>query len=99
MRIFFVCQRVPFPPNRGDKITTFNEIRHFARHHEVHVFCLADGKEDLDNIPGLLEYAKSVTAIPSYSLNGKFRALAALITEICLPPSAPGGIRFWPTSS
>ena len=46
MRMFFICQRVPFPPDRGDKITTFNEIRHLSAKHEVHVFCLADGKPD-----------------------------------------------------
>src|SRR5271166_4517314 len=64
MRIFFVCQRVPFPPDRGDKITTFNEIRHLSTKHEVHIFCLADGTQDLDNIPGLSRYAPSVTAVP-----------------------------------
>ena len=50
MRIFYICQRVPFPPDRGDKITTYNEIKHLARRHEVHVFCMADGVEDLANV-------------------------------------------------
>ena len=43
MRIFFVSQRFPLPPNRLEKTTTFNEIRNVARRHEVHVFGLADG--------------------------------------------------------
>ena len=63
MRIFFVCQRVPFPPDRGDKIATFHEIRHLSTKHEVHVFCLADGTSDLANIPGLRDHAASVTAV------------------------------------
>jgi len=79
MRIFFVCQRVPFPPDRGDKITTFNEIRHLSTAHEVHVFCLGDGARDLDNIPGLRPYAKSVTAVPVGGWAGKLRALGALV--------------------
>ncbi|HEY3910167.1 MAG TPA: TIGR03087 family PEP-CTERM/XrtA system glycosyltransferase [Stellaceae bacterium] len=78
MRIFFVCQRVPFPPDRGDKITTFNEIRHLSAAHEVHVFCLGDGARDLDNIPGLRAYAKSVTAFPVNGKRSRLRALAAL---------------------
>ena len=78
MRIFFICQRVPFPPDRGDKITTFNEIRHLSTTHEVHVFCLADGRRDLDNVPGLLCYARSVTAVPVTRRTGKLRALKAL---------------------
>ena len=78
MRIFFICQRVPFPPDRGDKITTYNEIRHLSTKHEVHVFCLADGTPDLDNIPGLRRYAKSVTAVP-VGWASKLRALNAML--------------------
>ncbi len=80
MRIFFVCQRVPFPPDRGDKITTFNEIRHLSAAHEVHVFCLGDGMGDLHNIHGLHNYARSVTAVPVTGLKSRLRALKALLT-------------------
>jgi hypothetical protein len=79
MRIFFVCQRVPFPPDRGDKIATFNEIRHLSKQSEVHVFCLGDGAADLDNIPALHAHAKTVTAAAVSGLGGKLRALKALL--------------------
>jgi len=78
MRIFYICQRVPYPPDRGDKITTFNEIRHLSKKHEVHVFCLADGKQDLANMAKLQDYAKSVTAVPVTAFGGKLRALLAI---------------------
>jgi sugar transferase (PEP-CTERM/EpsH1 system associated) len=78
LRVFFVAQRVPFPPDRGDKITTFNEIRHLAQTHEVHVFCLADGERDLDNISGLLNYAATVSAVPVSKWRSIIRALRAL---------------------
>lgn len=78
MRIFFVCQRVPFPPDRGDKIATFHEIRHLSTKHEVHVFCLADGTSDLANIPGLRDHAASVTAVRVTSSRSRLRSLQAL---------------------
>jgi sugar transferase (PEP-CTERM/EpsH1 system associated) len=78
MRIFFVCQRVPFPPDRGDKIVTFHEIRHLSQHHEVDVFCLADGARDLANLPGLRRYAGHVTAVPVSKARSRLRALMAL---------------------
>lgn len=81
MRIFFVCRRVPFPPDRGDKIATFNEIRHLSARHEVHVFCLGDGARDLDNISGLRGYAKSITAVPVDALAIRLRALKALLVR------------------
>jgi sugar transferase (PEP-CTERM/EpsH1 system associated) len=79
MRIFFVCRRVPFPPDRGDKIATFNEIRHLSVRHEVHVFCLDDGARDIDNISGLRGYAKSITAVPVDAMTIRLRALKALL--------------------
>jgi sugar transferase (PEP-CTERM/EpsH1 system associated) len=79
MRIFFICRRVPFPPDRGDKIATFNQVRHLSARHEVHVLCLADGAADLRNISGLREYATSVSAVPVSQLTIRLRALAALL--------------------
>ncbi|MGC1890683.1 MAG: hypothetical protein WA709_32160, partial [Stellaceae bacterium] len=80
MRIFYICRRVPFPPDRGDKIAAFNTIRHLSAQHEVHVFCLGDGVQDLANIPGLQAYAKSLAAAPVDEFTIKLRALGALVT-------------------
>ncbi|MGC1887055.1 MAG: hypothetical protein WA709_13320, partial [Stellaceae bacterium] len=80
MRIFYICRRVPFPPYRGDKIAAFNAIRHLSAQHEVHVFCLGDGVQDLANISGLQAYAKSVAAAPVGEFTIKLRALGALVT-------------------
>ena len=88
MRIFFVAQRVPYPPNRGDKITTFNEIRHLAARHEVHVYCLADGASDLDNVRGLEPYAATVTAVPVRPLQSRIRAALALVGTKALSVAA-----------
>jgi len=79
MRIFYLCRRVPYPPDRGDKIATFNQIRHLSTRHEVHVFCLGDGPQDLTNVPGLQQHAKSVTTAAVDSLTIRLRALRALL--------------------
>lgn len=79
MRIFYICRRVPFPPDRDDKIATFNQIRHLAEQHDVHVFCLGEGTLDLDNISGLQQYVRSVTASPVSGSTIKLRALKALV--------------------
>src|SRR5262249_50589281 len=65
--------------DRGDKITTFNEIRHLSTQHELHVFCLGDSALDLENLSGLGNYAKSVTAVPVFGLTSRLRALKALV--------------------
>jgi sugar transferase (PEP-CTERM/EpsH1 system associated) len=78
MRILFLSQRVPYPPNRGDKIPTYHYIRHLAREHEVTVACLADGPDDLPNAEGLRPFVHAVEAVPRSRTGSRLRALAAL---------------------
>jgi sugar transferase (PEP-CTERM/EpsH1 system associated) len=84
MRILYLAQRVPYPPNRGDKIATYHQIRHLARAHEVAVVCLADGPEDLANVRGLEPLVTSVDAVPLSRRRGRLRALAALAGRVPL---------------
>lgn len=53
--ILFLAQRIPFPPDRGDKIRTFHELKHLAGLGRVHLACLADDPEDAANLAGLRE--------------------------------------------
>ncbi|MEM9379225.1 MAG: TIGR03087 family PEP-CTERM/XrtA system glycosyltransferase [Planctomycetota bacterium] len=46
MHILFLAQRVPYPPNRGDKITTWRIVERFAREHEVTVVAFAHDDDD-----------------------------------------------------
>ncbi len=79
--MFLLCQRVPYPPDRGDKISTFHLLRHMTRTHEVHVLCLADGVADLGNVSGLDGLAASVNAVPVSAWRSRWRALRALISD------------------
>jgi sugar transferase (PEP-CTERM/EpsH1 system associated) len=47
MRILYLAHRIPYPPNKGDKIRSYHEIRHLARRHRVDLACLCDVEEDL----------------------------------------------------
>jgi sugar transferase (PEP-CTERM/EpsH1 system associated) len=80
MRILYLAQRVPYPPDRGDKIRTYHEVRHLARHHEVVVACLADGHADLANVAPLSQFVSSVDAVPLSRRRARWRALRALVT-------------------
>jgi len=41
MRILYLCQRVPFPPDRGDRIPVYHQLRRLAKTHEVVLGTLA----------------------------------------------------------
>ncbi|MBW1937048.1 MAG: glycosyl transferase (group I), partial [Deltaproteobacteria bacterium] len=60
MKILYLAHRIPYPPNKGDKIRTFNEIKHLSGNHEVHLACLADDKRDLEYVMDLERYCARV---------------------------------------
>ena len=41
VRILFLSQRLPYPPNRGDKITTWRLVERMKRTHDVHCIAFA----------------------------------------------------------
>jgi len=47
MKVLFLCQRVPWPPDRGDRITTWHLLRHLLdRGARVRVGCFAEEERD-----------------------------------------------------
>ena len=62
MNILFIAHRVPFPPNKGEKIRTFYQLRHLTEQgHSVSVASLVESPEDLANLQALGEqYCVSV---------------------------------------
>lgn len=57
--ILFIAHRIPFPPDRGDKIRSHAILQHLATLAPVHVACLADDPDDLAQEAALDELAAS----------------------------------------
>ena len=60
--ILFLCHRIPFPPDRGDKIRSHHILKRLARIARVHVATFAD--DDFD----MAEEAELATLASSYKL-------------------------------
>ena len=46
-KILFLAHRVPFPPNKGDKIRAYHELAHLARQHDIWLGAGADDPADM----------------------------------------------------
>lgn len=57
--ILFLAHRVPFPPNRGDKIRAHHLLKKLAQIGPVHVGCFAENAEDRAGDADLLQIAAS----------------------------------------
>jgi sugar transferase (PEP-CTERM/EpsH1 system associated) len=81
VRILFLSQRVPYPPNRGDKITTWRLIERMARSHAVEVVAFAHDEADEIAVKHLLDKGFDTTCIPLRALSAKLRSLPLLLTR------------------
>ncbi len=81
MRILFLCHRVPFPPNKGDKIRAFNQLRAMSARHTIDLFTLADQASDLGHHDALREYCETVTIARIVPALARLRALRFLPTK------------------
>lgn len=57
--ILFLAHRIPFPPNRGDKIRSHHILKALAEIAPVHVGCLAENANDRAQEGALAEIAES----------------------------------------
>ncbi|HED64564.1 MAG TPA: TIGR03087 family PEP-CTERM/XrtA system glycosyltransferase [Planctomycetes bacterium] len=76
MNILFLSQRVPFPPNRGDKITTWRLIERMARDHRVRVVAFEHDEGDRD---AARELARRGFEIATFRPKSKLASLPGLL--------------------
>lgn len=76
MKVLFLCQRVPNPPDRGDRITTHNFIRHYLDDgNEVRIGCFSEDSRDL---PAARELEAKGIEIYAPQINRGLRKISCL---------------------
>jgi sugar transferase (PEP-CTERM/EpsH1 system associated) len=76
--ILFLAHRVPFPPDRGDKIRAYNVLKYLSARARVHLVAFADDPRDLDT-PELGALCASHCVVPRTKSKPR-AALEALAT-------------------
>jgi sugar transferase (PEP-CTERM/EpsH1 system associated) len=51
--VLFLAHRIPFPPDRGDKIRSFNILKQLSKLATIHLACFADDEADAAHLSGL----------------------------------------------
>jgi sugar transferase (PEP-CTERM/EpsH1 system associated) len=74
-RLLMLAHRLPYPPDKGDKIRAFHVLSHLARHHELRLACLVDDAGDLAHVPALRRIASDVAV---ERIDGPLRRVASL---------------------
>lgn len=80
MKILFLSQRIPFPPNKGDKLRSFNEIKFLSRKHHIDLVCLTDNQHEIKYTQDLKDFCHSVDVVPLSPKRSKIQAGIGLLT-------------------
>jgi sugar transferase (PEP-CTERM/EpsH1 system associated) len=57
VEILFLCHRIPYPPDKGDKIRSHAMLTHLAKRHRVHVACFVDDPADMAHAEAVRQLA------------------------------------------
>ncbi len=78
MKILYLAHRIPFPPNKGDKIRSFHQLKYLSENHQLDLVCLADNSDDLKYQSDLEKICHRVAVFPLTPLLGKLRGILSL---------------------
>jgi sugar transferase (PEP-CTERM/EpsH1 system associated) len=81
MDILYLAHRIPYPPNKGEKIRAFHQLLHLSQHHTIHLVCLVDDPNDLEYVSILERYCASVVAVYRRKTSALCLAARALLTR------------------
>jgi polysaccharide biosynthesis protein PslH len=95
--LLFLSHRVPYPPDKGEKIRAWHILKYLAGSHDVHLGCLADDPADLDQLDELRQVCASIGCFHVSPSIQKGRALLRMRSGRPLTADAfdNGGLRRW----
>lgn len=79
-KLLFLVHRLPYPPNKGDKIASFNLLRFLAKRYEVFVGTFIDDPDDRQYLDKVGEYCAQLCAPEIDPTIARFASLRGLLT-------------------
>lgn len=96
-KLLYLCHRIPYPPNKGDKIRSFNLLKALSEQYEVHLGCFVDDDFDYQYIDKLADWCVDYKCRPQKKWRAKLKGLTAFLTgkPITLPYYADVQLQRW----
>jgi sugar transferase (PEP-CTERM/EpsH1 system associated) len=95
--LLFLSHRIPFPPNKGDKIRSYHLLRYLAERYAVHVGTFIDDPADRVHLPALEALCASTHAVDMTPALARVRSLSGLLRgeALTVPYYRAPALRRW----
>ena len=78
--LLYLVHRIPYPPNKGDKVRSFNILRQLSKSHRVFMGTFVDDPDDFRHIEKLFEWCEDVFAVTLSPRVARAASLRGLLT-------------------
>lgn len=79
-QLLFLTHRIPYPPNKGDKIRSFHVLRHLAQNYNVHLGAFIDDESDWQYESAVRQLCDQVKLVRLSRHRTGLKAIAGLLT-------------------
>ena len=95
--LLLLVHRIPFPPNKGDKIRSYHLLKHLAQHYRVHLGTFVDDEDDWQHVPTVEKLCASTHFARLNPLTARVRSLGALLgnRSLSLDYYHDAGLKDW----
>jgi sugar transferase (PEP-CTERM/EpsH1 system associated) len=95
--LLYLVHRIPYPPNKGDKIRSYHLLKHLASRYEVHLGAFVDDENDWRYEDEVKRLCKSCCLVPMNPKNAKLKSLTGLLKNeaLTLPYYRSGKLDDW----
>ncbi|MBL8766159.1 MAG: TIGR03087 family PEP-CTERM/XrtA system glycosyltransferase [Planctomycetes bacterium] len=78
MKLLFLCHRIPYPPDKGDKIRSYHELRWLAARHDVDLITTLDDPADRRHVATVSAMVRRATIVELPRVPAALRAMASI---------------------
>jgi len=79
--LLYLVHRLPFPPNKGDKVRSYHLLKHLTARHRVFLGTFVDDPEDEAYIDTVRKMCPDLHVVRLYPRVAKLRSLSALLSQ------------------
>ena len=83
-KLLFLVHRIPYPPNKGDKIRSYNFLKGLADHYNIHLAGFIDDPEDWQYVTKVESLTATSLFVNLNSSVAKIKSLSGLMTNKAL---------------
>ncbi len=96
-KLLYLVHRIPYPPNKGDKIRSFHILKYLAKYYQIYLAGFVDQREDEAYISALTPYCEDSCFVRLAPIWSKLKSLKALITgdALSLPYYQNDNLQQW----